>query len=207
VARQHAVSVHNRSSVDGRGRERCRIKRGGRLQKGACSRRARRARSRGAALRVGQSSREKMSGRGSGLARAGAEGGGARCARRGVAGDVPGLWPQVAGMRRLHKDAAWASYSPNCTFLAVSGCFTNWSKERKIDYVDAEHAPEERLVSPSLWPSLSVHVVASLDSHTARRKGAGSVTVLLGHKVGHFAFASPTEAKGLLYRAPGSPRI
>jgi hypothetical protein len=46
-------------------------------------------------------------------------------------------------------------------------------KERKIDYVDAEHAPEERLVSPSLWPSLSVHVVASPDSHGAPEARGG----------------------------------
>ena len=45
----------------------------------------------------------------------------------------------------------------------------------KIDYVDAEHAPKERLVSPSLWPSLSVHVVASPASRAALEVGALTV--------------------------------
>ena len=31
----------------------------------------------------------------------------------------------------------------------------------------AEHAPEERLVAPNLWATLSVHVVASPASHAA----------------------------------------
>ena len=53
--------------------------------------------------------------------------------------------------------------------------FTNWSKEPKIDYVRAEHAPEERLVAPNLWATLSVHVVASPGSHGALEGGGLSV--------------------------------
>ena len=53
--------------------------------------------------------------------------------------------------------------------------FTIWSKERKIDYVQAEHAPEGRLVAPNLWPSLGVHVVASQGSHAALEVGALTV--------------------------------
>ena len=41
--------------------------------------------------------------------------------------------------------------------------------------MDAEHAPKERLVSPSLWPSLSVHVVASPASQAALEVGGLSV--------------------------------
>ena len=58
--------------------------------------------------------------------------------------------------------------------------FTIWSKERKIDYVDAEHAPEDRLVAPNTWATLSVHVVASPGSHGALEVGglmAGGATV------------------------------
>ena len=39
----------------------------------------------------------------------------------------------------------------------------------------AEHAPEERLVAPNLWPSLGVHVVASPGSHGALEGGGLSV--------------------------------
>jgi hypothetical protein len=46
--------------------------------------------------------------------------------------------------------------------------------------VDAEHAPEERLVSPTLWPSLSLHAVASPGPRTARRKGLGYHVIIKG---------------------------
>ena len=39
----------------------------------------------------------------------------------------------------------------------------------------AEHAPEERLVSPNPWPSLSLHVAASPGSHAALEVGGVSV--------------------------------
>ena len=39
----------------------------------------------------------------------------------------------------------------------------------------AEHAPEERLVAPNSWPSLSVHVVASPGSHGAPEVGGLTV--------------------------------
>ena len=51
------------------------------------------------------------------------------------------------------------------------GSFTIWSKEPKISDVQAEHAPEECLVAPNLWPSLGVHVVASPASHGALEGG------------------------------------
>ena len=53
--------------------------------------------------------------------------------------------------------------------------FTIWFKEGKIDYVRAEHAPEERLVTPISWATLSVHVVASPGSHGASEVGGLSV--------------------------------
>ena len=50
-----------------------------------------------------------------------------------------------------------------------------WSKEGKIDHVQAEHAPEERLVAPipsvGNARSLSVHVVPSPASHAGSGRG------------------------------------
>ena len=46
-------------------------------------------------------------------------------------------------------------------------------KNGKIDHVDAEHTPVERLVAPTLWPSLSAHVVASPGSRAALEVGGG----------------------------------
>ena len=46
------------------------------------------------------------------------------------------------------------------------------SSGEKNDYVDAERAPKERLVAPSPWAALGVHVVVSPGSHAAW-KGAG----------------------------------
>jgi len=48
--------------------------------------------------------------------------------------------------------------------------------------VRAEHAPEERLVAPNLWATLSVHVVASPASHAALEVGGLSVHSFLGCK-------------------------
>jgi hypothetical protein len=62
--------------------------------------------------------------------------------------------------------------------------FTIWSKEPKIDYVQAEHAPGERLVAPSLWATLSVHVVASPASHAALEVGALSSLVCRRRQLG-----------------------
>ena len=42
----------------------------------------------------------------------------------------------------------------------------------------AEHAPEERLVAPNLWATLSVHVVASPGSHAALEVAVLSVRSL-----------------------------
>ena len=53
--------------------------------------------------------------------------------------------------------------------------FRIWSKEGKIDYVRAEHDPEERLVAPNRWATLSVHVVASPASQAALEVGGVSV--------------------------------
>ena len=39
----------------------------------------------------------------------------------------------------------------------------------------AEHAPEERLVAPNPWATLSVHVVASQGSHAALEVGGLTV--------------------------------
>ena len=42
--------------------------------------------------------------------------------------------------------------------------------------MDAGHTPVERLVAPTLWPSLSAHVVASPGSRAALE--VGGLTVL-----------------------------
>ena len=44
-----------------------------------------------------------------------------------------------------------------------------------IDYVRAEHPPEERLVAPISWATLGTHVVASPGSHGALEGGGLSV--------------------------------
>ena len=72
---------------------------------------------------------------------------------------------EVADMRGLHNDATLASQSPNSTGAAS---FTSWPKEGKINYVNAERAPGERLVAPNPWATLGSHVVASPASHGAR---------------------------------------
>ena len=41
--------------------------------------------------------------------------------------------------------------------------------------MDAEHAPEERLVAPNLWATLSVHVAALLGSRGAPEVGGLTV--------------------------------
>ena len=41
--------------------------------------------------------------------------------------------------------------------------------------MQAEHAPEKRLVAPNPWATLSVHVVATPASHTALEVGGLSV--------------------------------
>ena len=45
--------------------------------------------------------------------------------------------------------------------------------------MDAEHAAVERLVAPTLWPSLSAHVVASPGSRAALEVGGLTVIVSL----------------------------
>ena len=56
--------------------------------------------------------------------------------------------------------------------FSVSGQFHDLVKRRKNRHVDVEWAPEERLVAPSPWATLGVHVVVSPGSHAAW-KGAG----------------------------------
>ena len=43
--------------------------------------------------------------------------------------------------------------------------------------MQAEHAPEKRLVAPSLWATLSVHVVASPALHAALEVQVGGLSV------------------------------
>ena len=50
-----------------------------------------------------------------------------------------------------------------------------WPKEGKINYVNAERAPGERLVAPNPWATLGSHVVASPGSHGALEGGGLSV--------------------------------
>ena len=68
--------------------------------------------------------------------------------------------------------------------VPVPCCFDAWPclfpYGHKIDYVRAEHAPEERLVAPNPWATLSVHVVASPGSHTALEVGGLSVHSFVG---------------------------
>ena len=66
----------------------------------------------------------------------------------GVGGDSPGQWP-CRWYARVAQGPCVGELEPELYFLAVSGQFHDWSKERKIDYVDAEHAPEDRLVAPN----------------------------------------------------------
>ena len=54
--------------------------------------------------------------------------------------------------------------------------FTIWSKEGKINYVNAERAPEARLVTPNPWATLGSHVVAS-PAGLARRFEGGGISV------------------------------
>ena len=55
-------------------------------------------------------------------------------------------------------------------------------KNEKVDYVEAENAPEERRVAPNPRATLSVHVVASPASHGALEGGGLSVRSLSGAK-------------------------
>ena len=68
--------------------------------------------------------------------------------------------------------------------VPVPCCFDAWPclfpYGHKIDYVRAEHAPEERLVAPNPWATLSVHVVASPGSHTALEVSGLSVHSFVG---------------------------
>jgi|SouAtlMetagenome_1021521.scaffolds.fasta_scaffold162276_1 hypothetical protein len=40
-------------------------------------------------------------------------------------------------------------FYPKLSFLGVAASLAIWSERRKINYVDAEHAPEGRLVTPN----------------------------------------------------------
>ena len=100
--------------------------------------------------------------------------GGVLGACRGVAGDVPGPWP-CHWHARIAQRPRVGELEPKTVFLGVSGQFHELVKRRKIDYVRAERAPEERLVAPNLWATLSVHVVASPGSYGASEVGGLSV--------------------------------
>jgi hypothetical protein len=39
--------------------------------------------------------------------------------------------------------------------------FTIWSKQGKLNDVNAEHTPDRRLVAPNPWATLGAHVVTS----------------------------------------------
>ena len=40
-----------------------------------------------------------------------------------------------------------------------------------LSYVRADHAPEDRLVTPNPWATLGVHIVISQGSHGALERG------------------------------------
>ena len=69
-------------------------------------------------------------------------------------------WRSVRGEKTGHFGERTMCRTPKrYYYLKIS------SKEGKIDHVQAEHAPEERLVAPIPWATLSVHVVPSPASH------------------------------------------
>ena len=90
---------------------------------------------------------------------------------------MPGGWgrrPRAVTRSQVPQDCTrrprWRAGARISTFYPCAASFTIWpkeQKERKIGYVDAEHAPGGRRVAPNLWPSLGVHVVASPGSHAA----------------------------------------
>ena len=61
----------------------------------------------------------------------------------------------------------WRARAKNCV-LRRGRPVSRIGKERKIGDVQAEHPPEERLVAPISWATLSVHVVASPGSSGSR---------------------------------------
>ena len=77
----------------------------------------------------------------------------------GLGGDSPGPWP-CHWHARITQRHRVGELEPKTVFLG---------------YVNAEHAPEGRLVAPNLWATLSVHVVASPGSHGAPEVGGLTV--------------------------------
>ena len=132
VARQHAVSVPNRSTVHGCGQGEAPDHTLGPLHATACSRRARFATPSRGVLAFVVKQRMRVAAR----AGAGWEG---RCACRGVAGDVPGLW---RGRRhaRITQRRRVGELEPELYFLGVSGQFHELVKRRK-NRLRASRAP------------------------------------------------------------------
>ena len=132
VARQHAVSVPNRSTVHGCGQGEAPDHTLGPLHATACSRRARFATPSRGVLAFVVKQRMRVAAR----AGAGWEG---RCACRGVAGDVPGLW---RGRRhaRIRQRRRVGELEPELYFLGVSGQFHELVKRRK-NRLRASRAP------------------------------------------------------------------
>ena len=54
-----------------------------------------------------------------------------------------------SGTRGSRNDSALASCTQNCPCQAWAASFAIWSGPRKINDVDAEHAPEGSLVTPN----------------------------------------------------------
>ena len=66
-----------------------------------------------------------------------------------------------------------------------------------LGYVNAEHAPEGRLVAPNLWATLSVHVVASPGSHGAPEVGGVSVRNFGALYISRDAAGAPSSGRWL----------
>ena len=87
--------------------------------------------------------------------------------RSGVLAKVRGIEAVQATRRidELQPELRSSLYIYRVYFLAVSGQFHDLVKRTKIDYVNAEHPPEERLVAPQPVG----------DAQRARRRLAGLV--------------------------------
>ena len=91
-----------------------------------------------------------------------------RCACRGVAGDVPGVW---RGRRhaRITQRRHVGELEAELYSLAVGGWFHNLVKRRKnLNYVNAELVPEERLLAPNPWAQRSARTSSPRRPRTAR---------------------------------------
>ena len=66
----------------------------------------------------------------------------------------------------------WRARAKNCVLRRGRPVSRIGQKKEKIGYVDAERAPEERLVAPNLWATLSVHVSSPRRARTRHWKWA-----------------------------------